>query len=104
MRASGYIWIESGYIWLLWAGGVPLLLAFFFFLWVAAREAVRVFRRRTDAGAAAALGVITGMSVVGLLMILDPHLTYRGSADLLFALLGLTAVAATLPPQSPESH
>jgi hypothetical protein len=101
-RAFGYIWIESGYVWLLWAGGVPLLVAFFYFLWAAAKEAVGVLRTRTDAGAAAALAVITGVSVVGVLMILDPHLTYRGSADLLFALLGLTAAASSMPRESSE--
>jgi hypothetical protein len=102
-RAAGYIWIESGYTWLLWAGGVPLLLSFFYFLWVSAKEAVRVLRARSDAGAAAALAVITSVSVVGLLMILDPHLTYRGSADLLFALLGLTAAASSMPLESSET-
>jgi hypothetical protein len=96
-RAAGYVFIESGYTWLLWAGGVPLLLSFFYFLWVSVKEALGVFRRRSDAGAAAALGVIIGAAVIAVLMILDPHLTYRGSADLLFALLGLTAVARTFP-------
>jgi hypothetical protein len=95
--ATGYTWIESGYIWLLWAGGVPLLLSFFYFLWKAAREATVVFRARVDALGAAALGALVALSVVGILMITDPHLTYRGSADLLFALLGITAAARMMP-------
>jgi hypothetical protein len=93
----GYIWIESGYIWLLWAGGLPLLMSFFYFLWTAGREARAVFRARADAAGAAALAVLVALSVVGVLMITDPHLTYRGSADLLFALLGITAAARGMP-------
>lgn len=94
--ASGYIWIESGYIWLLWAGGLPLLASFLYFLWAGGREAMAVVRARTDAFGAAALAVVVGLSIVGVLMIIDPHLTYRGSADLLFALLGITAAARTI--------
>jgi hypothetical protein len=95
--ATGFIWIESGYIWLLWAGGIPLLLSFFYFLWAGVREALAVLRARTDALAAAALAVIVALSVVGVLMTIDPHVTYRGSADLLFALLGIVAAARTMP-------
>ena len=98
--ATGYIWIESGYTWLLWAGGVPLLASFLYFLWAAGREALLVFRRRIDEVGAAALAVVTGLSFVGVLMILDPHLTYRGSADLLFALLGITAAGRMMPDRS----
>lgn len=94
--ATGYIWIESGYVWLLWAGGLPLLASFLYFLRAGGREAMAVVRTRTDAFGAAALAVVTGLSVVGVLMIIDPHLTYRGSADLLFALLGITAAARTI--------
>jgi hypothetical protein len=95
--ASGFIWIESGYVWLLWAGGIPLLLSFLYFLWAGGREAVTVFRARTDALAAAALAVIVSLSLVGVLMTIDPHLTYRGSADLMFALLGIIAAARMMP-------
>jgi hypothetical protein len=94
--ATGYIWIESGYVWLLWAGGLPLLASFLYFLFAGGREAMAVVRARTDALGAAALAVVAGLSVVGVLMIVDPHLTYRGSADLLFALLGITAAARTI--------
>lgn len=94
--ATGYIWIESGYTWLLWAGGVPLLASFFYFLWAGGRDALIVLRTRVDALGAAALAVVVGLSVDGVLMILDPHLTYRGAADLLFALLGITAAGRAM--------
>jgi hypothetical protein len=94
--ATGYVWIESGYAWLLWAGGVPLLGSFFFFLWAACRDALAVVRTRLDELRAVGIATTAALSVVGVLMVIDPHLTYRGSADLLFALLGITAAAPKL--------
>jgi hypothetical protein len=94
--ATGYVWIESGYAWLLWAGGIPLLGSFFFFLWTAWRDALAVVRSRRDELRAVGIAVIAALTVVGVLMLIDPHLTYRGSADLLFALLGITAAAPKL--------
>ncbi len=86
--ASGYIWIESGYTWLLWAGGIPLLGAFLYFLWL--HLSLTIPRSRGEGPVAvAALAVATGLVVIAVLMIIDPHLTYRGSADLLFALIAL---------------
>jgi hypothetical protein len=91
--ATGYIWIESGYTWLLWSGGIPLLLAFVFFLLANLRRYLPLARTREDAVGVAALAVVVALAVVGVLMVIDPHLTYRGSADLLFALLGLVSGA-----------
>ena len=90
-----WVFIESGHSWLLWVGGVPLLLAFFWFCWVAARHVSRVARSRTDAVGVAAIGAATAVAVVFVLTALDAHLTVRGTADLLFPLLALALVDAT---------
>jgi hypothetical protein len=89
-----YTWIESGHTWLLWTGGVPLLLAFFVFLWVGIRRTVSVARARTDAVGVAGIASFTSLLVLAVLMTLDVHLTLRGAADLLFALLALATTAA----------
>jgi hypothetical protein len=85
-----YIWIESGHIWLLWTGGVPFAIAFIVFMWVALRSVGRVARSRTDACGVAGIAAFTALSIDAVLMATDPHLTLRGSADLMFALLALT--------------
>ncbi len=97
-QITGYVWIESGYTWLLWGGGIPLLASFFWFLWVNIGNGLRLVRQRADSVAVAGLAVVMGLSVVGVLMLLDPHLTYRGSADLLFSLIALTAAGAAANP------
>jgi len=87
-----YIWIESGHIYLLWTGGIAFLLAFLWFLWVGVRATARIARERSDAVGVAAIGAYTALVVTAVLMLLDPHLTLRGAADLSFALLGLALV------------
>ena len=89
-----YTWIESGHTWLLWTGGVPLLLAFLVFLWVAIRRTFSVAQARTDAVGVAGIASFTSLLVVALLMTLDVHLTLRGAADLFFALLALAMTGA----------
>jgi putative peptidoglycan lipid II flippase len=87
-KAEGFIWIESGYTWLLWGGGIPLLTSYLAFAGAVIKKSL-AFARRDDATGIAATAVAATMCAQVVLMIFDPHLTFRGSGDALFLLLGL---------------
>ncbi len=90
-RQYGYVWIESGYTWLLWGGGIPLLASYLAFVAAVVKKCWRHAQRADQAGVVAtALAASTCSQAV--LMIFDPHLTYRGSGDIFFLLLALVRV------------
>jgi len=84
-----WVYIESGYTWALWTGGIPLLVAVLVYIWVAVRTVGRIARERVDAIGVAAAASFAALCVLAVSMIFDPHLTLRGSADLSFPLLAL---------------
>ncbi|WP_199512405.1 lipid II flippase MurJ [Nucisporomicrobium flavum] len=88
----GWVWIESGYVWLLWGGGIPLLAAYAWFVVVTVRRGAAAARAGTGPAATVGLAVAAVVSAGVVLMIFDPHLTYRGAADALFGLLALLRV------------
>ena len=94
-RAGGFVWIESGYIWLLWGGGIPLLASYIGFVVVVLRKAW-AYAQRADPAGVIATTVAASVVAQAVMMIFDPHLTYRGSGDILFMLLAMMRVLPSL--------
>lgn len=85
------VYLESGYLWLFYVGGIPLVLAFLWFLRRSLAHTKNVIARRNDDIGVAAVATRGALWCLAFLCILDPHLTMRGGADLFFCLLGLSA-------------
>ena len=99
-----WVWIESGYTWLLWSGGIVMVVAFFLFLGRAMRTLARTAKARNDTIGVAAVAGFASLAAVAVLMLFDAHLILRGAGDLLFPLiaLGLTAATIQAPPRSDQ--
>lgn len=90
-----WVYIESGHTWLLWTGGLPLLMAFLALAWFSTRALFRIARNSVDSIGVAAKAAFAATAMIFLLMLFDPHLTVRGGADLYFPLLALALVSPT---------
>jgi hypothetical protein len=105
VSASGNeVWIESGYTWLLWGGGIPLLLSFLFFACVTAQQGWRAAHAARQAQSVAGVAILVAVVVITVLMIFDPHLTYRGSADEFFFLIALALPRDRRPGQAGHQY
>ena len=98
------VWIESGYTWLLWGGGIPLVLSFIYFVHVTAKNAWSTARGGREARSVAGAAVFVAVIVIAVLMVFDPHLTYRGSADDFFCLIALAAPRNRRVAQAPIEY
>ncbi len=100
----GWIWIESGYTWLLWGGGIPLLLAYGALVVATVRQGLRLRASPSLPARAAGVGAACFMVANSFVMIFDPHITYRGAAEALLTLLALVTVAQTLERSEPAGQ
>ncbi len=95
-----WIWIESGYVQIVYTAGLPLLIAFGWMM----REHLRVSWRSRDRpdelGACATAAWVLGV-ILCVLMVLDPHLTIRGTSDVFFPLLALSVTGAVRAAPAP---
>jgi putative peptidoglycan lipid II flippase len=98
----GYVWIESGYTWLLWGGGIPLLASYLAVAGAVIRKGW-IYARRPDAAGIAGTAIAAATCAQVFLMIFDPHLTYRGAGDAFFLILALVRVLPGLRATADDS-
>ncbi len=107
LEGEDFIWIESGHLWLLWSGGVPLFVAFFAFIAVGAFTGRRLANSHPGPVGIVGAAVVAGLAMLFVAQTFDPHITLRGTADVLYPLAALMAVGRTSrswqPPDTPAT-
>lgn len=88
------VFLESGYAWTLWVGGLPLLICCLGLL-VSSWRSLNVTSTEPmqEVARAAARAAVVFMA---LFSIIDPHMTLRGGADLLYVLVPTAAAFAPI--------
>ena len=99
---AAFIWIESGHLWLFWIGGLPLFLAFMFFMFYGGRYMWKAARSREGPAAIAAIASVGAFFSLFATQTFDPHITLRGSADIFWPLIALASVGAPAIRWFPE--
>ncbi len=89
-----WVYIESGYLWLVWSGGIGLVGTFCAFIWVSGRSTWQVAKARWDPIGHAAAAAFAAVVAIAAIQAFDPHLTLRGTADVFYPVLALAQVAS----------
>jgi peptidoglycan biosynthesis protein MviN/MurJ (putative lipid II flippase) len=92
-RGRQVAFLESGYLSLLWIGGIPLLISYVGFVVASTRSLLQRPRLFDYFGRSVTIAAVSSVSAIALLNFTDAHLTFRGGADVTFVLLAI-AVAA----------
>lgn len=83
------IYLEGGYLQLLWIGGIPLLAAFVWLAVAVLRRSQELMEQPGAVGVAASALWVCWWFVI-IVTVIDPHLTLRGTGDVLFMLMAIT--------------
>jgi peptidoglycan biosynthesis protein MviN/MurJ (putative lipid II flippase) len=92
-RGRQVAFLESGYLSLLWIGGIPLLVSYVGFVVASTRSLLQRPRLFDYFGRSVSIAAVSSVAAIALLNFTDAHLTFRGGADVTFALLAI-AIAA----------
>lgn len=109
-RGRRVAYLESGYLWMLFVGGVPLVAAYLMFVRTAVRGLRSLLVETPSLHNAVVISAIASILAIVVLNLTDAHLTFRGGADITFTLAALAFGAAGLnsraialsPPQAQQ--
>lgn len=90
------IYLESGYLWLIWVGGVPLLMAFVVMLRHMFTAGRAMHREADPVLATVGYAMTAAVTAIAVLSLIDPHVTMRGVADVYFVMAAATVIRRPL--------